>query len=129
MGNSTGSLRPVMRKRVLQRKPFIVDGYSYEVSVTGTYAAHVTLRVTIRATFGNRSYCTIKGLHNVDYYHNYGYWDDETFSEASDTISITPRLIAALIRYARNNGWSPENSKSNLQLGITNLEAKLLPIE
>jgi hypothetical protein len=71
----------------------------------------------------------IKGLHNVDYYHNYGYWDDEAFSEASDTISITPRVIASLIRYARNKGWSPETSKSNQELEISNLDAKSLPIE
>ena len=118
-----------MRKRVLQRKPFAVDGNRYVVSITATYEARVMLRVTIRAAFGNRSYCTVKGLQNVDYYHNYGYWDDETFSEASDTISITPRLIASLIRYARDNGWSPESSKSNRQLEITNLDAKSLTIE
>lgn len=118
-----------MRKRVLKRKRFVVDGHRYEVSVTATYEARITLRVTIRANFGNHSYCTINGLQNVDYYHNYGYWDEETFSEASDTISITPRLIASLIRYARNNGWSPETSKSNLQIETTNLDAKSLPIE
>jgi hypothetical protein len=118
-----------MRKRVLQRKVFVVDGHRYEVSVTALYATHLKLRVTIRADFGTRSYCTITGLHNVEYYYNYGYWDDATFSEASDTISITPRLIASLIRWARNNGWSPEASKSNQQLEITNLDAKALGIE
>jgi hypothetical protein len=118
-----------MRKRVLQRKPFTVDGHRYKVSVTAIYDAHVNLRVAVRAEFGNRSYCTIKGLRNVDYYYNYGYWDNPTFSETSDTVSITPRLIASLIRYARNNGWSPETSKSNLQLEITNEDAKSLPIE
>ncbi len=115
-----------MRKRVLKRKPLVVDGHRYEVSVTATYQAHVELRVTVRADFGSRSNCTIKGLRNYDYYHNYGYWDAEAFSEASDTISITPRLIASLIRYARDSGWSPEASKSNHQLDITNLDAKSL---
>jgi hypothetical protein len=118
-----------MRERVLRRKEFIVDGCRYEVSVTATYEARVELRVTIRAEFGTRSYCTIRGLRNVGYYHNYGYWNDEMFSEASDTISITPRLISSLIRYARNNGWSPESSKSNERLEITNLDAKSLPLE
>jgi hypothetical protein len=123
----TPAVAYLMRKRVLRRKPFLVDGLRYEVSVTATYEAHVTLRVTIRAGFGNSSYCTIMGLHNVDYYYNHGYWNDKTFSEASDTISITPRLIASLIRYARNRGWSPETSKSNQQLDITNVDAKSLP--
>jgi hypothetical protein len=118
-----------MRKRVLQRKPFIVDGHRYEVSVTASYEADVKLRVTIRAGFGNHSCCTIRGLRNFDYYHNYGYWNDEAFSEVNDTISITPRFIASLIRYARHNGWSPDTSKSNLQLDITNLDAKSLPTE
>jgi hypothetical protein len=118
-----------MRKRILKRKPFLVDGHRYEVSVTATYEAHVKLRVTIRADFGSRSFCTIKGLHNVDYYYNYGYWDDETFSEVSETISVTPHLITSLIRYARSKGWSPETSKSNQQLEITNLDAKSLSIE
>ena len=96
-----------MRKRVIRRKPLVVDGQPYEVSVTATYEDVVKLRVTIRAGYGTHSFVTINGLRNFDYYYNYGYWTDENYSETADTIEITPRILTALIRFARNNGWSP----------------------
>lgn len=115
-----------MRKRIFRRKPYSVDGQRYEVSLTATYGDVVRLRLTIRADFANRSFCTINGLRNFDYYHNYGYWNDRDYSETSDEIAVTPRLIAALIRYARQNGWSPETARSNHQIAVTNIDAKSL---
>lgn len=109
-----------MQKRVFRKKPFNVDNQRYEASLTAKYADAIQLRLTIRADFGNHSFCTFSGLQNFDYYHNYGRWDD------IDSIAITPRLICALIRYARRNGWEPEASKSNRQIDLTNPAAKSL---
>ena len=118
-----------MRKRVLRNKPMVVDGQRYLASVTATYDDAVNLRVTIRADFGTRSFVAITGLHNFDYFHHYGHWSNEGFSETKDTIEITPRVLAVLIQYARNNGWSPESEKSNRHLELTNVDAKSLLAE
>lgn len=115
-----------MRKRIVRRKPFVVDGRSYSVSISAVYNDVVELRVILGANFGTSSYCTIIGLRNLDYYHHYGYWDDSKFSASTDTISVTPRMISALVTFARENGWSPETEKSNRQLTITNEAAKSL---
>jgi hypothetical protein len=95
-------------------------------SVTATYDDVVNLRVTIRADFGTRSFVTITGLHNFDYYDHYGYWSKEGFSETTDLIEITPRMLVALIRYAHDNGWEPETIRSNQHLELTNQKAKSL---
>ena len=84
------------------------------------------MRLTFRANFAYRSCCTINGLRNLDYYAHYGYWNNDGHSELTDTVSITPRLIAVLIQYARNSGWSPETSPSNKHFDVTNLDAKSL---
>lgn len=84
------------------------------------YADAIQLRLTIRADFGYRSFCTFNGLQNFDYYYNYGDWND------IDSISITPRMIKALICYARRNGWEPDSSRSNQQINFTNQDAKSL---
>jgi len=109
-----------MRKRVFRQRPFTVDNQRYEASLTAMYADAIQLRLTIRADFGYRSFCTFSGLQNFDYYHNYGLWN------GIDSISITPRMIIALIRYARCNGWEPESSKSNQQINLTNKDAESL---
>lgn len=107
-------------KRIFRHKPFVVDGQRYLASLTANYEEFVRLRVTVRADFGTRSFCTFNGLHNFDYYFNYGHWNE------TDTITVTPRLIAVLIRYGRHNGWNPEASKSNCQIDITNTNAKAI---
>jgi hypothetical protein len=109
-----------MHKRVFRQKPFIVDDQRYEASLTAMYADAIQLRLTIRADFGYRSFCTFNGLQNFDYYHNYAHWND------IESIAITPRMISALIRYARRNGWEPDSSKSNQQIDVTNKDAKFL---
>lgn len=109
-----------MQKQVFRKKPFIVDNQRYEASLTAMYAEAIQLRLTIRADFGYRSFCTLNGLQNFDYYHNYGHWDD------IDSISVTPRMICALIRCARRNGWDPDSSKSNQQINLTNRDAESL---
>lgn len=105
-------------KRIFRNKPFIVDGQRYEASLTAVYEEFVELRVTIRAGFGTQSYCTFQGLRNFDYYYNHGHWNEV------QSTTITPRLIAALIRYARRNEWEPEASKSNKRIDLSHSEAK-----
>lgn len=90
------------------------------------YADVVPLRVTVRADFGTRSFVTIRGLQNYDYFHHYGHWAQEGHSAETDKIEITPRMLAALIHYAHDNGWSPESENSNRHLAITNIDAKAL---
>jgi hypothetical protein len=109
-----------MHKRVFRQQPFAVDDQRYEASLTAMYADAIQLRLTIRAEFGYRTFCTFIGLQNFDYYQNYGHWND------IDSISITPRMIIALIRYARRNGWEPDSSKSNQQINSTNKDAESL---
>ena len=115
-----------MRKRVLRNKMMVVDGQRYFASVTATYGDAVNLRVTIRADFGTRSFVAITGLRNFDYFHHYGHWLNESYSVGADTIEITPRMLAALIRYASSNGWKPASEKPNRQIELTNLDAKSL---
>lgn len=115
-----------MKKRTLRRKPLIVDGQAYEASVTAIHGEAVELRVTLRAFFGTRSFCTLRGLTNFAYYYNYGYWNDPNYNESSDVISVTPRMLAALVAFARENGWAPETEKSNVELTVSNETAKSL---
>lgn len=109
-----------MQKQVFRQKSFIVDNQRYEASLTAMYADAIELRLTLRADFGYRSFCTFYGLQNFDYYYNYGHWDE------IESIAITPRMISALIRYARRNGWEPDSSKSNQKINLTNQDAKSL---
>jgi hypothetical protein len=113
-------IRRCMQKRVFRNKQFVVDSQRYEASLTALYADAIHLRLTIRADFGYRSFCTFNGLQNFDYYHNYGQWD------AIESVAITPRMISALIRYARRKGWDPESCKSNQQISLTNQDADSL---
>src|SRR5689334_13719089 len=115
-----------MRKRIFRRKKFVVDGLSYTASLTSIVKTHVDLRLTPQADFGTRSFCIIRGLRNFAYFSNYGFWSADDFSEAEQTVVVTPGMIVALISFAHRSGWSPECSASNHQLEITNLEAKAL---
>jgi hypothetical protein len=115
-----------MRKAVFRRKPFVVDGQDYLASLTATIDESVELTLTVQAGFGHRSLCTIRGLRNFAYYYNYGYWNRDDYSEEEQTVKVTPRMVAGLIRFARHNGWSPEHCASNFQLAITNIEAKAM---
>jgi hypothetical protein len=118
-----GGIGGRMRKRIMRRKLFVVDGREFEVSLTAAYREVVHLHVTVRALFGFRSFCLMRGLRNLDYFYNYGECAADTTAETEDRISITPRMIASLIRLARQRGWSPEMSKSNHAIHLDNAEA------
>lgn len=117
-----------MRAKTLRRKRCVVDGRNYVVSITALSRGDqpIDLRVTIQANFGWRSVCIIRGLKNYGYYRNYGYWQKPDYSERRDTVSVTPRLIAELIRWSHRQGWTPECCKSNARLEMDNETAKAL---
>lgn len=105
------------KKTTLNRKPMTVDGRAYIASITAVYVAAgspLTMRLTIRADFGHRSYCTFRGLTNHAYYFNYGEYDPE------QSISLTPRVVADLIRFAHSQGWEPMQSRSNFEVESDN---------
>jgi hypothetical protein len=127
-----GAREMKFQKTTLRRKQFVVDGRKYVVSITavGEHSDEpVTLRITIRADFGHRSFCTIRGLRNYERWWNYGYWMKADYSESTaraNQISVTPHLIAELIRLAHERGWNPDDCKTNHELQIENSEAKTL---
>lgn len=106
-----------MKHKSVNRKPMTVDSLPYIASVNASYPKHsgpLALRVTIRADYGHRSFCTYRGFTNLEYWFNYSEYDPE------QVIEITPRVIAGLIRFALAHGWDPENSKSNVDLEADN---------
>ncbi len=112
-----------MRKRIMRRKLFVVDGREFEVSLTAVYRDVVHLRVTVRALFGFRSFCVVRGLRNFDYFYNYGECASDATAESDARVSVTPWMIASLIRLAVQRGWSPKLSKSNQVIHFDNVEA------
>jgi len=78
----------------------------------------------LRSNFGHRSFCIIRGLKNYGHYRNYGYWGMSDYSEHRDTISVTPHLIAELIRWSHRQDWAPERCKSDVRLEMDNEVAK-----
>ena len=103
--------------RKSNRKSYIVDGDNYVASIAECgydESGGLRLRVTVTADFGTKSTCMFEGLINREYWHDYPDFDP------ARTISITPKTICELIRYARNNGWDPVSSKSNQRIQLTN---------
>ena len=100
-------------------KPYDVDGKPYTVAISVADIDEqncVHLRVTIRAEYGTRSFCTVKGLVNRSYWHDYP--DIEEMRKR--TISITPALICHIIRHALVTDWDPESDAQNQSLLLDN---------
>ena len=74
----------------------------------------VKLRVIIQACYGYESLCVIWGMVNRDY------WLDFPDFDIEKTFSITPRVICELVRHALENGWSPTESKTQVQIELDN---------
>ncbi len=106
-----------MPKRRTRPKPLIVDGEPYlywirELRYDSNGA--VPLRVVVRADFGTRSFCTINGLSNREYWHDYPDWNPAA------CISLTPGVVCQLIRYTRTQGWEPTESRTNVVFSLDN---------
>jgi hypothetical protein len=73
---------------------------------------NVPLQISIRAQFGSRSVCLVRGLTNRSVWHDY----PETEKMRAAAISITPKVVCGLIRLAQRDGWDPGASNSNFEL-------------
>ena len=97
---------------------FQIDGREYAVAISpGGFdeGGNVRLRISIRAHFGNRSFCLVRGVTNRSFWHDYP--DIEEMRKAS--ISIGPRQACGFVALAHSMGWKPEASKSNFELQAT----------
>ena len=106
-------------------RPYTVDSrdYTATISPAGFDAEeNVRMRVSIRAEFGHRSVCVVRGITNRSYWHDYP--DVESMQAAA--ISITPQVVCGIIRLAREKGWDPDTSKSNFALVIDREAVRLL---
>lgn len=111
--------------RPRRSRPFQVDGRDYAVTIAtaGLDAEeNVQMRATIRAQFGSRSVCIVRGLTSRAYWLDYPNVD----THDAGAISITPQAVCVLIRHARQHGWDPEGAKSNFELRIDNDEFRTL---
>ena len=109
--------RPGSMPRKSNRKSYFVDGDNYVASITECgydETGAVRLRITVTAEFGTNSTCILEGLTNREFWHDYPDYDP------GQTISITPKTVCELIRYARRNGWDPISSRSNQRIQLTN---------
>ncbi len=103
--------------RKAKRKSYAVDGENYVASITECgfdESGAVRLHVTVTAEFGTNSTCILEGLTNRKFWHDYPNFDPDR------TISITPKAICQLIRFARSNGWDPLSCRSNQRMQLTN---------
>jgi hypothetical protein len=96
-------------------RPYTVDGRDYVVSISDAAIdpeGNIPLRISLRAEFGSRSVCLVRGLTNRSFWHDYPHIDK---MEAA-AVSVTPKIVCELIRLAHRQGWDPNASKSNFEL-------------
>ena len=108
-----------MRKE--KPRKYDVDGREYAVSISvGEIDEEDTvhLRITIRALFGNRSVCLVRGVTNRSFWHDYPYVEQMR----KESISVTPKVVCGLISRAHSEGWNPEGSRTNFEM-FTNKES------
>jgi hypothetical protein len=92
-----------------------IEGREYAASISAGHVDkedNVALRISIRAHFGTRSFCTVRGVTNRSYWHDYPYIEEMR----KIAISIAPRHVCALVAWAHSKGWDPIASKSNFEL-------------
>lgn len=121
---STGTKPMAMPKS--KGKQYEVDGRPYCVAISVSEideADAVHLRVTIQAGYGTHSFCTVKGLLNRSYWHDYP--DIEEMRQRA--ISITPAVVCHIIRHALNTEWKPKTEKANRTILLDNQFLATLP--
>ena len=100
-----------------KRKNLVVDDLKYTSCVNEagyTEDGAVKLNVAVRAEYGTKSLCIIEGMANREY------WSDYPNYDPSRTFSITPRVICEIIRHALQNGWDPNERKSDIRIQLNN---------
>jgi hypothetical protein len=91
--------------------------YVVKVSAERTDAdGTVHVRVTLRAQYGTRSVCIVRGFENLDQW-SYA-WLKPDFVPI-DVIAITPGVVCRLIKWAHQAGWNPAEVKSNVELRVS----------
>lgn len=105
------------------RRHLVVNGDRYIVTIRAVPQSlnlpH-SLCVTIRADYGHRSVCLIRGLTNLEY------WYHSPDFEHAQTISVTPKVITKMIGMALKDGWTPRTSRTNFELTLDNASLKSL---
>ena len=100
-----------------KQRRLVVDDLQYIACVSEngrTEDGGIKLRVVAQADYGHESLCVISGMVNRDY------WMDFPDNDMEKTFAITPRVICELIRYALNNGWDPNKSKTQASVELDN---------
>ena len=100
-----------------KQRRLVVDDLQYIACVSEngrTEDGGIKLRVVAQADYGHESLCVISGMVNRDY------WMDFPNNDMEKTFAITPRVICELIRYALNNGWDPNKSKTQASVELDN---------
>ncbi|MEM9940488.1 MAG: hypothetical protein AAF939_02785 [Planctomycetota bacterium] len=100
-----------------KRKRYIVDQLPYTACITEHGISEdggIQLGVAIKADYGLRSLCLIRGTVNRSY------WMDYPDFDPNKSFSITPRVVCDLIRFAIANVWSPATSKSQMEFRVDN---------
>jgi hypothetical protein len=127
-GTSLADLRIINMAMPKGSRIYRVGKKEYAVSVRGgrpDALGDVPLRISIRAHFGTRSCCTVRGLTNRCFWHDY----PEIEEMRRNAVSITPRHVCALIVMAHSKGWNPETSKSSFDLPATREDIRALIAE
>ncbi|MCL4855051.1 MAG: hypothetical protein KJZ78_27125 [Bryobacteraceae bacterium] len=111
-------LRTIVMAMPRESRTYQIEGREYAVSISAgklDEQGNVPLQISIRAHFGTRSFCTVRGVTNRSFWHDYP--DIEKMRKTA--ISITPRHVCALIARAHSQGWNPDTSKANCELPAT----------
>jgi hypothetical protein len=74
----------------------------------------MVLRVTVKAQYGVRAVCLVRGLSRRSFWHDF----PDVEQARNEAISITPKVVCGLIRLALERGWEPEVSRSNFNLAV-----------
>ncbi|MDB5335928.1 MAG: hypothetical protein JWN70_1547 [Planctomycetaceae bacterium] len=95
-----------------------IEGQEYAVSISGgkiNADGDVPLRISIRAHYGHRSFCLVRGVTNRSFWHDYPNIEEMR----KNAISLAPRQACDLIALAHRLGWNPVVSRSNFEFVAT----------
>jgi hypothetical protein len=84
-------------------------------------AGNAHIHVTLRAEYGTRSFCLIRGLTNFHYW-SYDWWSANAV--CPEPVAVTPRVLSRLIPWAHDARWNPADSKSNCHLQLSPEECR-----
>lgn len=102
-------------------RSIVVEGITYRYITTGTYGG-VTLNVEKESAKGQR----------LEAWFDYHFLSEEgvtssgqRYTSHTPTIQVTPGMAAQVIRYGLEQGWTPDKSAKELNLGSVDDKVKL----